>query len=142
MKKGATFKADTYVSRSLFDLYSNFTFFLFDPVYGDEIQQHDSRLQEGANFQVFQPYKLFGNYSVLNFGGSFLLNQINVGLYPTIDRNPNRKFLPENINNPDVLYTKADADVNNYAGYVQNDINFFNGHLRLQTGFALGLFFV
>jgi outer membrane receptor protein involved in Fe transport len=133
-EKATTFKADAFVSRSLFDLFSNFTFFLFDPVYGDEIQQHDSRLQEGANFQVFKPYKLFGNYSVLNFGGSFLLNQINVGLYPTIDRTPNRKFLPENINNPDVLYTKADANVNNYAGYVQNDLNLFNGHLRLEAG--------
>jgi outer membrane receptor protein involved in Fe transport len=133
-EKGTTFKADTFVSRSLFDLYSNFTFFLFDPVYGDEIQQHDSRLQEGANFQVLKPYKLFDNYSVLNFGGSFLLNQINVGLYPTDDRNPNRKFLPGNITNPDVLYTKADVDVNNYAGYVQNDLNLFNGHLRIETG--------
>ncbi len=131
---GTTFKADTFVSRSLFDLFSNFTFFLFDPVYGDEIQQHDSRLQEGASFQVLQPYKFFGSYSVLTYGGSFLLNQINVGLYPTIDRTPNRKFLPENINNADVLYTKADANVNNYAGYVQNDINFFNGHLRIAAG--------
>lgn len=133
-ESGTTFKADTFVSRSLFDLYSNFTFFLFDPIFGDEIQQHDSRLQEGANFQVFQPYKFFGNFSVLTFGGNFHFNQINVGLYPTIDRNPNRKFLPENINNADVLFTSAQANVNNYAGYVQNDINFFNGHLRIETG--------
>jgi outer membrane receptor protein involved in Fe transport len=133
-EKGATLKADAFVSRSLFDLFSNFTFFLFDPVYGDEIQQHDSRLQEGANFQVFQPYKLLGNYSVLTFGGNFHFNQINVGLYPTIDRNPNRKFLPENIDNPDVLLTSARAKVNNYAGYVQNEMNFFNGHLRVEAG--------
>ncbi|MGI8639618.1 MAG: TonB-dependent receptor plug domain-containing protein [Pyrinomonadaceae bacterium] len=53
---GATFKADAFVGRSLFDLFSNFTFFLLDPVYGDEIQQHDSRLQEGANVQYLQPF--------------------------------------------------------------------------------------
>ncbi len=134
LESGTTIKADAFVSRSLFDLYSNFTFFLFDPIYGDEIQQHDSRLQEGANVQVFKPYKLFGNYSVLTFGGNLLFNQINVGLYPTVDRNPNRKFLPENIDNTDVLYTTAQANVNNYAGYIQNDINFFNGHLRIETG--------
>jgi outer membrane receptor protein involved in Fe transport len=133
-EKGTTVKADLFVARSLFDLYSNFTFFLFDPIYGDEIQQHDSRLQEGGHIQVFQPYKLFGNFSVLNFGGSFLLNQINVGLYPTTDRNPNRKFLSENIDNPDVLFTDAQANVNNYAGYIQNDLNLFNGHLRIETG--------
>ncbi len=131
---GTTIKADAFVARSLFDLYSNFTFFLFDPIYGDEIQQHDSRLQEGGTIQVFQPYKLFGNNSVLTFGGNVLFNQINVGLYPTVDRNPNRKFLPENINNPDILFTTAQANVNNYAGYIQNDLNLFNGHLRLETG--------
>ena len=48
---GDTFKADGFVSRSLFDLYSNFTFFLNDPVHGDAFQQHDSRLQEGLNAQ-------------------------------------------------------------------------------------------
>ncbi len=134
LKSGTTFKADAFVSRSLFDLFSNFTFFLNDPVYGDEIQQHDSRLQEGANFQVFHPYKLFGNGSLLTFGGNLHFNQINVGLYPTISRQPNRKFFPENINNADVLLTSAQANVNNYAGYVQNEINLFNGHLRIEAG--------
>src|SRR5262249_14394661 len=37
---GSSFKADGFLSRSLFDLYSNFTFFLNDPVQGDGIQQH------------------------------------------------------------------------------------------------------
>ena len=115
---------------------------LFDPTFGDEIQQHDSRLEEGVNFQVFQPYKIFGNASLLTFGGNLHFNQINVGLYPTIDRNPNRKFLPQNINNPDVLFTDAQAYVNNYAGYVQNDIDLFEGHLASRNWFALGLFFV
>jgi hypothetical protein len=114
-QSGATFRADAFVGRSLFDLWSNFTFFLADPVYGDEIQQHDSRLQEGANVQYLRPYKLFGRQSLLTVGGNAHLNQINVGLYPSIGRNPNRKFLPENIDNPNVLYTKADAKVNNYA---------------------------
>lgn len=134
LKSGTTFKTDAFVSRSLFDLFSNFTFFLNDPVYGDEIQQHDSRLQEGANFQVYHPYKLFGNGSLLTFGGNFHFNQINVGLYPTASRQPNRKFFPENINNANVLLTSARANVNNYAGYVQNEINLFNGHLRIETG--------
>ena len=137
---GATFKADAFVGRSLFDLFSNFTFFLADPVYGDEVQQHDSRLQEGATAQFLKPYKLFGKSSILTVGGNFLANQINVGLYPTVDRNPNRKFLPGNINNPDVLYTKADAKVNNYGGYAQSGTDFFNGHLRLELGLRFDYF--
>ena len=139
-KSGATFKADAFLSRSLFDLFSNFTFFLADPIYGDEIQQHDSRLQEGANAQYLQPYKFFGRQSLLTVGGNLHFNQINVGLYPSIGRNPNRKFLPENIDNPNVLYTKADAKVNNYAGYVQNSIDFFNGHLRVDLGLRFDYF--
>ncbi|MDQ3061297.1 MAG: TonB-dependent receptor [Acidobacteriota bacterium] len=131
---GATFKADAFVGRSLFDLWSNFTFFLADPIYGDEIQQHDSRLQEGANVQYLKPYKFFGNQSLLTGGANFHFNQINVGLYPSIGRNPNRKFLPENIDNPDVLLTSAQANVNNYAGYVQNGMDFFNGHLHVEAG--------
>jgi outer membrane receptor protein involved in Fe transport len=140
LKSGATFKADAFVSRSLFDLWSNFTFFLNDPVYGDEIQQHDSRLQEGANVQYLQPYKFFGKQSLLTVGGNLHFNQINVGLYPSTSRNPNRKFLPGNIDNPNVLYTKADAKVNNYAAYVQNGIDFFSGHLRIETGLRFDYF--
>ena len=139
-KSGATFKADAFVGRSLFDLFSNFTFFLNDPTYGDEIDQHDSRLQEGGNVQYIQPYKFFGNQSLVTVGGNLHFNQINVGLYPSIARSPNRKFQPGNINNADVLYTSAHAKIGNYAGYIQNGVDFFNGHLRLETGLRFDYF--
>jgi hypothetical protein len=147
-KSGATFKADAFVGRSLFDLFSNFTFFLNDPVYGDEIDQHDSRLQEGVNAQFLQPYKLGNNQSLLTIGGNFHANQINVGLYPSIGRSPNRKFQPENQvfqdNNgdgiDDVLLTSAHANVNNYAAYIQNGTDFFNGHLHVEAGLRLDSF--
>ncbi len=137
---GATFKADAFVGRSLFDLFSNFTFFSADPTYGDEIDQHDSRLQQGATAQFLKPYKLFGKQSLLTVGGNLHFNQINVGLYPSISRNPNRKFLPENINNPDVIYTSAHANIGNYAGYIQNGIDFYNGHLRVEGGLRFDYF--
>ena len=137
---GATFKADAFLSRSLFDLFSNFTFFLSDPIYGDEIQQHDSRLQESANVQFLQPYKLFGRQSLLTVGGNLHFNQINVGLYPSIGRDASRKFTPENIDNTGALYTKANAKVNNYAGYIQNSTDFFNGHLRVEAGLRFDYF--
>jgi outer membrane receptor protein involved in Fe transport len=147
-RSGATFKADAFLARSLFDLWSNFTFFLNDTIYGDEIQQHDSRLQQGANAQFLQPYKLGRNQSLLTIGGNFHANQINVGLYPSIDRALNRKFLPENVDFrdanedgiDDVLLTSAQANVNNYAAYVQNSVNLFNGHLRLETGLRFDVF--
>ncbi len=137
---GATFKADAFVGRSLFDLFSNFTFFLADPTYGDEIQQHDSRLQEGGTAQFLKPYKFLGKQSLLTVGGNLHFNQINVGLYPSVSRNPNRKFLPENINNADVLYTSAQANIGNYAGYIQNGVDFYNGHLRVEAGLRFDYF--
>jgi len=147
-ESGRTLRADAFVGRSLFDLFSNFTFFLLDPVYGDEIQQHDSRLQEGANVQFLQPYKIGGGQALLTVGGNFHANQINVGLYPSIGRNPIRKFQPENLTFrddngdgiDDVLFTSAHANVNNYAAYVQNGMDFFNGHFRVEAGLRVDTF--
>ncbi|MFN0280274.1 MAG: TonB-dependent receptor [Pyrinomonadaceae bacterium] len=137
---GSVLKADAFIGRSLFDLWSNFTFFLLDPVYGDEIQQHDSRLQGGGNVQYLHPYKLGSRLSVLTIGGNVHLNGVNVGLYPSERRGPSRKFRPENIDNPDVLFTSARARVNNYAAYVNNGIDFLNGRLRIETGLRLDYF--
>ncbi len=139
-KSAQTFKVDGFLRRSLFDLTSNFTFFLLDPGYGDQIQQHDSRLEEGVNSQYLLPYKFFGRQSLLTFGGNFHASQINVGLTPTVNGNINRKFLPGNIDNPDVTLTRAHANVNNYAGYAQNGIDFANGHVHLEMGLRFDTF--
>ena len=56
LNHGGVWKLNGFVERSLFDLYSNFTFFLTDPERGDAIQQHDSRLVEGANTQYSRPH--------------------------------------------------------------------------------------
>ncbi len=120
--KGRVFKLDGFVARSLFDLYSNFTFFLNDEVNGDEIIQHDSRLQQGVNVQLLQPYKLFGKQALLVAGGNFHDNQINVGLDSSVARSP--------IN----IVTKANARVTNSAGYVQQGIDLLHGHVHVEAG--------
>ncbi len=120
---GAVWKLDGFVNRSLLDLYANFTFFLNDPVYGDAFQQHDSRLQQGANLQYTRPQKFSGVTALLTAGANFHANQINVGLYPRVDRT--------HIG----VTTRAQADVTNGAGYVQENFSFF--HNRLQAGAGL-----
>ncbi len=122
MKSGDSFKADGFVSRSLFDLYSNFTLFLNDPEHGDGIQQHDSRYQEGFNTQYLHPHRLFGNQSLLTFGTNFHDNQINVGLYPQDQRVP-----------LDVT-SRAFAHVTNTAGYAQQGTDFLRGKLHIEGG--------
>jgi outer membrane receptor protein involved in Fe transport len=131
---GAILRADAWVGRSLFDLFMNFTFFRDDPIFGDELDEHDSRLHDGGNIQYLQPYKLFGSESLLTVGANLHASQINVGTAPSFERVPDRKFLGDNLENPDVLLTSAHADITNWAGYAQNEINFFEGRLRVETG--------
>jgi outer membrane receptor protein involved in Fe transport len=125
---GDILKLDGFLGRSLFDLYSNFTFFLNYPTHGDEIQQHDSRLQEGANAQYLHPYKLFGQSALLTLGANFHDNQINVGLNQTEQR---------------VIWavtTSAHAHVTNVAGYVQQGIDLLQHKLHFDAGLRYDYF--
>ncbi|HKQ73588.1 MAG TPA: TonB-dependent receptor [Blastocatellia bacterium] len=141
LSDGSVFKVDGFLGRSMFDLWSNFTFFLTDETFGDEIQQHDSRLQEGINMQYLKPYKIAGQRAMLNVGANYHDNQINVGLFPSINRAPSRKFISqENQENPDVLLTSARARVANVAGYVQQGLDLFGGHLHLEGGIRYDYF--
>ncbi len=114
---GDTFKADAFVGRSLFDLFSNFTFYLNDPVNGDAFQQHDSRLQDGFNVQYAHPHRIFGALGSLTSGLNFHDNQINVGLYSRDGRVPTE------------VTTMAHAHVTNEAAYLQETLGFFRGRL-------------
>ena len=119
---GDMFKADGFLSRSLFDLFSNFTFYLHDPVHGDGIQQHDSRLQQGLNSQYTHPHRIGPLSAVLVDGANFHDNEINVGLYPRVGRVPTG------------VTTRADAHVTNGAGYVQENLSAWRGKLLLGGG--------
>ena len=136
LASGAVLKVDGFFARSLFDLFSNFTFFLNDPLFGDEIQQHDSRLQEGINAQLLEPHKLFRKQALLTVGGNLHANQIQIGLFPSSERNPNRLALNQSagIDNPGVLQTNAHASVTNFAGYAQEAIDLLNGRLHVEAG--------
>lgn len=136
LASGGMLKLDGFVGRSLFDLFSNFTFFLNDPVFGDEIQQHDSRLQEGINAQYLKPHKLLGRQALFTSGGNLHASQIQIGLFPSVERNPNRLALNQaaGIDNPGVLQTNAHANVTNLAGYAQEALNLLNGRLHLEGG--------
>ncbi len=119
---GDTWKVDGFVGRSLFDLYSNFTFFLRDPVHGDAFQQHDSRLQEGGNARYAHAHRIGGATAVLTAGINVRDDQINVGLYPREGRTPTG------------VTTRANAQVSNEAGYAQETLSFWRGRLLAGAG--------
>ena len=125
---GGVWKVDGFLTRSLFDLYSNFTYFLNDPVNGDAIQQHDSRLVHGANLQYVRPHKLFGSQAYLTAGGNYHDNRIQVGLYPRIGRDPRG------------VTTAAHARVASGAGYAQENVSLFTGRLVLGAGLRYDAF--
>lgn len=128
LANGDILRLDGFLGRSLFDLYSNFTFFLHDPVHGDEIQQHDSRFQQGVNAQYLHPYKLFGHSALLTVGSNFHDNEINVDLLHT----EARQVL--------AVTTSANAHVTNAAGYVQQGIDLFAGRLHMDAGLRFDYF--
>ena len=119
---GDTFKLDGFLGRSLFDLYSNFTYFLNDPVHGDAFQQHDSRLQEGLNAQYMHAHHLGSAAAVFTAGANFHDNQINIGLYPRDGRVPTG------------VTTRANAHVTNGASYAQESVSFLNNRLIMRAG--------
>jgi hypothetical protein len=127
-KNGGTFKLDGFVGRSLFDLYSNFTYYAANPLTGDAIQQHDSRLQQGVNGQYTRVHKLFGRQANLVTGGNFHDNQINVGLYPREERRPTG------------VTTRANAHVTNGAGYAQETVSLLKGRLLVGGGLRYDAF--
>jgi len=127
-KNGDTFKADAFLARSLFDLYSNFTFYLNDPVRGDAFQQHDSRLQQGVNTQYTHAHKLLGLQAMLVSGANFHDNEINVGLYPREGR------VPTGVD------TRANAHVTNGAGYIQETVRLFGDRLLIGGGLRYDYF--
>ena len=76
-----------YAIRSTLDLYSNFTYFLDDPINGDQFEQVDERNIYGAKIKHQWEYELAGKTITLETGAEFRKDDIgNVGLYHTYYR--------------------------------------------------------
>ncbi|WP_369994432.1 TonB-dependent receptor domain-containing protein [Winogradskyella sp.] len=109
ISENTTFSANAFYSHYAFELYSNFTFFLEDPVNGDQIKQKEDRNIFGANTAL--------NYST--FLGSTEFN-LTTGLgvrHDIVDdvelsRTLNRRETLEIIQLGDINQTNIDAFVN------------------------------
>ena len=78
VSNGAVFKNLIYYSRYNFDLFSNFTFYLDDPVNGDQIQQKENRNLYGYEGSYAKSFDLKGeNVLETQFGGGFRFDDIN-----------------------------------------------------------------
>ena len=83
--EGST-SVNAYVLRSKLDLYSNFTYFLDDPVNGDQFNQRDRRTTTGLNVSHTLPTPLLGRESETTLGLQLQNDNIFNGLFSTVAR--------------------------------------------------------
>lgn len=76
-------QASAYFIKSQLDLYSNFTFFMDDPVNGDQFQQHDDRKVAGADVSHTFYNTMWNTEMAHLFGFQQRVDWINVGLFRT-----------------------------------------------------------
>jgi hypothetical protein len=128
-----TLRVDGYLTRSLFDLFSDFTFYLSDRAHGDGIQQHDSRLQEGGSAQYVHAGTLFGHPALFLAGANLADSWINVDLFHDRNRRIIAPVLPmPGSPFPGKPWAEANVHITNAAVYAQQDVDF--PHLHLDAG--------
>ncbi len=108
---GGLTRANAYVMRYDLDLFSNFTYFLDDPVNGDQFQQSDRRVVSGGRVSHRRTPRLGGRPTELVVGADLRHDAIGkVALLHTVDRQ--------------ALATTRDDRVgqSSLAGYVQHEV--------------------
>ncbi len=85
---GGRFYANAYAQYYKFDLYSNFTFFLNDPVNGDGFQQSDRRLIYGGDLGFRQAGRWLDMDGRATLGVQSRVDDIHARLGPQVRRNP------------------------------------------------------
>ncbi len=81
--KSSTSRVLAYVEHYDLDLFSNFTYFLSDPVHGDQIEQQDGRTVAGATASHSKFGTLFDKPSEYTGGVALRFDDIRNGLYHT-----------------------------------------------------------
>jgi outer membrane receptor protein involved in Fe transport len=79
-------RVEGYFIYQTLNLYNDFTYFLNDPLNGDQFQQSDKRRVLGLNAQHTQSHPLWGFDASTTFGLQFRHDDINVGLFDTLQR--------------------------------------------------------
>ena len=123
--ENSTIKNKVYINQYDFELYSNFTFFLDDPVNGDQIKQKEDRLIYGVNTEYDK------SFSNKNIKGSW-----QTGFSLRNDQSKNNE-LSHTVNRDETLDYIQLGDINetNVSGYISTTIDVkkwtFNPSVRL-----------
>lgn len=123
-------KTNAYVSKYDFELFSNFTFFLEDPVNGDQIHQKENRTIIGATSVYDHAIHLKNNNSHLRYelGTGFRYDDVNdVQLSKTLNRQT-------------VLERLALGNVDELNAFAFASLNYKTGNWTLNPGVRLDYF--
>lgn len=84
---GVTVNSNAWLSYYRFNLYSNFTFFLNDPDFGDQINQQEHRLSAGTRTELLKPFTWGDTRWQVKGGVGFRYDRIDdLALYHTVGR--------------------------------------------------------
>jgi outer membrane receptor protein involved in Fe transport len=84
--EGGSSKANFYVIKSSLNLWNNFTYFLTDPVNGDQFHQHDDRILGGVNASHIFNGRFAGLPMETEVGVQSRYDDIRLGLNNTVQR--------------------------------------------------------
>jgi hypothetical protein len=121
-------KANAFYSNYQFELYSNFTFFLDDPINGDQIKQKENRDIYGMNAELNKKTKINDTDVLLQFGGGF---RADATTDTELSHTLNRRTVLENIK-------LGDIDESNLFTYLNSEFNF--GKLMINPAIRLDYF--
>ncbi|WP_041264023.1 TonB-dependent receptor [Bernardetia litoralis] len=125
ISKNGSLKSSVYLSQYDFELFSNFTFFLEDPINGDQIKQKENRIIYGLNTEYNEAF------STKNINGNWKL-----GVSLRNDQTDDTE-LSHTLNRTEVLEQIKLGDINetNLGAYIATEINInkwtFNPSLRV-----------
>ena len=109
IKDNINFSSNAYYSHYAFDLYSNFTFFLEDPVNGDQIHQKEDRQIFGLNTKIINETNIGLTPLTLTSGMGFRYDIVNdIELSKTV----NRSTIIENVQLGDINETNVNGFIN------------------------------
>lgn len=121
-------KANAFYSNYQFELYSNFTFFLNDPINGDQIKQKENRDIYGMNAELNKKTKINETDVLLQFGVGF---RADATTDTELSHTLNRITVLENIK-------LGDIDQSNLFTYLNSEFNF--GKLMVNPAIRLDYF--
>lgn len=81
-----SWKANAYVVKSDLDLFNDFTYFLTNPIQGDQFHQHDSRVMSGGSASRMLNGSFAGRPVETTFGLQIRYDAIDLGLTDTYQR--------------------------------------------------------